>query len=160
MKKRLVGVVVLVLAGSPLAAQEFPPGFVDPAPLLAAVAEEIGEADLRCLSYSGSGGYAGAVGQTFENAVNIDWPRIGSLDNYTRTLNWEAGTSVETFDREPGLAPASWKYGLGWRSGTPPRPTRARPTSPTASTRGTWTATGRRWPCTPRSPRSTSSTCG
>jgi len=53
------------------------------------------------------------------DAVNIDWPRIGSLDDYTRTINWEAGTSVETFDREPGLAPASWKYGLGWQSGTP-----------------------------------------
>ena len=128
MAKRLVGTVaLLMLAGSPSAAQEFPPGFVDPAPLLAAVAEEIGEADLRCLSYSGSGGYAGAVGQTFENAVNIDWPRIGSLDNYTRTINWEAGTSVETFDREPGLAPASWKYGLGWRSGTPTQ-TRTRQT--------------------------------
>ena len=120
MAKRLVGTVaLLMLAGSPSAAQEFPPGFVDPAPLLAAVTEEIGEADLRCVSYSGSGGYAGAVGQTFENAVNIDWPHIGSLDNYTRTINWEAGTNVETFDREPGLAPASWKYGLGWRSGTP-----------------------------------------
>ena len=51
MAKRLVGTVVLLMLGvNPLAAQEFPPGFVDPAPLLAAVAEEIGEADLRCLS--------------------------------------------------------------------------------------------------------------
>ena len=120
MAKRLVGtVVLLMLAGIPSAAQEFPPGYVDPAPLLAAVAEEIGEADLRCIAFSGSGGYAGAVGQTFENAVNIDWPRIDTLANYTRVINWEAGTSVETFDRQPGLAPASWKYGLGWRGGTP-----------------------------------------
>ena len=120
MAKRLVGtVVLLMLAGIPSAAQEFPPGYVDPAPLLAAVAEEIGEADLRCIAFSGSGGYAGAVGQTFENAVNIDWARIDTLANYTRVINWEAGTSVETFDRQPGLAPASWKYGLGWRGGTP-----------------------------------------
>ena len=49
--------------------------------------------------------------------MNIDWPRIDSMANYTRTINWEAGTSVETFDREPGLNPASWKYGLGWEGG-------------------------------------------
>ena len=99
-------------------AQRFPPGYVDPAPLLAAAAQEIGEANLKCITYSGTG-YAGAVGQTFENAVNIDWPRIDALNNYTRTINWEAGTSKETFDRKPGLNPASWKYGLGWQGGTP-----------------------------------------
>ncbi len=26
---------------------------------------------------------------------------------------------IETFDREPGNNPASWKYGLGWKGGTP-----------------------------------------
>jgi glyoxylase-like metal-dependent hydrolase (beta-lactamase superfamily II) len=57
------------------------------------------------------------VGQTFENAVNIDWPR-SEMANYTRTINWEAGTSTETFDRKPGNNPASWKYGLGWVGGT------------------------------------------
>ena len=99
-------------------AQPFSPGYVDPAPLLAAAAREIGEAELNCVTFSGTG-YAGAVGQTFENAVNIDWPRIDSLANYTRTIDWDAGTSVETFDRKPGLSPASWKYGLGWQDGTP-----------------------------------------
>jgi glyoxylase-like metal-dependent hydrolase (beta-lactamase superfamily II) len=98
--------------------QPFPPGYVDPAPLLDAAAREIGGAELRCVTFSGTG-YAGAVGQTFENAVNIDWPRIDRLTNYTRTIDWQAGTSKETFDREPGLAPASWKYGLGWQGGTP-----------------------------------------
>jgi glyoxylase-like metal-dependent hydrolase (beta-lactamase superfamily II) len=102
-----------------LAAQmTFPPGYVDPAPLLEAAAREIGEPDLKCITFSGTG-YAGAVGQTFENAVNVDWPRIDALNNYTRTINWEAGTSRETFDRKPGLSPAAWKYGLGWQGGTP-----------------------------------------
>jgi glyoxylase-like metal-dependent hydrolase (beta-lactamase superfamily II) len=99
-------------------AQQFPPGYVDPAPVLAAAAGEIGEASLKCITYSGTG-YGGAVGQTFENAVNVDWPRIDSLANYTRTINWETGTSKETFDRKPGLNPAAWKYGLGWQGGTP-----------------------------------------
>jgi glyoxylase-like metal-dependent hydrolase (beta-lactamase superfamily II) len=113
-----VAIVVSLLLGTQLPAQQFPPGYVDPAPLLAAAAKEIGEANLKCVTFSGTG-YAGAVGQTFENAVNIDWPRIDSLANYTRTINWDAGTSKETFDRKPGLTPASWKYGLGWQDGTP-----------------------------------------
>jgi len=119
MVKRFFGAVILLtVTGAQLPAQDFPPGYVDPAPLLAAVAEEIGEANLRCLTYSGAG-YDGAVGQTFENAVNIDWPRIDQMSNYTRTINWETGTSKETFTRQPGLNPASWKYGIGWTGGTP-----------------------------------------
>ena len=113
-----VTVVLSLLLGTQLPAQQFPPGYVDPAPLLAAASKEIGEANLKCITFSGTG-YAGAVGQTFENAVNVDWPRIDSLANYTRTINWDAGTSKETFDRKPGLSPASWKYGLGWQDGTP-----------------------------------------
>ena len=119
MVKRFFGAVILLtVTGVQLPAQDFPPGYVDPAPLLAAVAEEIGEANLRCLTYSGTGSSA-AVGQTFENAVNIDWPRIDQMSNYTRTINWETGTSKETFTRQPGLNPASWKYGIGWTGGTP-----------------------------------------
>ena len=119
MAKRLFGTVaLLMMTGSQMPAQQFAPGYVDPAPLLAAVAAEIGEANLRCITYSGTG-YSGAVGQTRENAVNIDWPRIDSMANYTRTINWETETSVETFDREPGLNPASWKYGVGWVGGDP-----------------------------------------
>ena len=119
MTKRMLGALALLLVwANSTSAQQFPPGYVDPAPLLAAAAAEIGEANLRCITFSGTG-YSGAVGQTFENAVNVDWPRIGGLANYTRTINWETGTSKETFDREPGLSPASWKYGLGWQGGTP-----------------------------------------
>jgi glyoxylase-like metal-dependent hydrolase (beta-lactamase superfamily II) len=117
-KSLLSTVALLILLGGQMPAQQFPPGYVDPLPLLAAVADEIGEVDLRCITYSGAG-YSGAVGQTFENAVNVDWPRIDSMANYTRTINWETGTSKETFDREPGLNPASWKYGIGWEGGTP-----------------------------------------
>src|SRR5262245_51482856 len=119
MASRVSVVVALLLTiGTPMPAEQFPPGYVDPAPILAAAANEIGEANLKCITFSGTG-YGGAVGQTFENAVNIDWPRIDALANYTRSINWETGTSKETFDRKPGLNPASWKYGLGWQGGTP-----------------------------------------
>ena len=116
---RRVWIVVISLfaAGSQLPAQQFPPGFVDPAPILASASAAIGEQSLRCVTFSGTG-YSGAVGQTFENAVNVDWPRM-DMANYTRTINWETGTSTETFDRLPGNNPASWKYGIGWVGGTP-----------------------------------------
>lgn len=117
-KKISTAVALFVMLGSRMPAQQFPPGYVDPAPLLAAASQEIGEANLKCITFAGAG-YSGAVGQTFENAVNIDWPRVDALTNYSRTIDWDRGTSKETFDRKPGLNPASWKYGLGWQGGTP-----------------------------------------
>ena len=109
--------LLVVTMGVTMPAQQFPPGYVDPLPILAAASKEINESALRCVTYSGVG-YSGPVGQTFENAVNIDWPR-SEMANYTRTINWETRTSKETFDRKPGNNPASWKYGLGWIGGTP-----------------------------------------
>ena len=53
------------------------------------------------------------------NDRNVDWPRGEPLANYTRTMNWDARTMKEEFDRKPGLNPASWKYGVGWMDGTP-----------------------------------------
>jgi glyoxylase-like metal-dependent hydrolase (beta-lactamase superfamily II) len=118
--QRLIPIVAAWTAGAAalVAQPAFPPGFVDPAPILAAASAEIGEANLRCVTFSGTG-YGGAVGQAFESAVNVDWPRIDALANYRRTIDFERRTIVEEFDRKPGLNPASWKYGLGWHDGTP-----------------------------------------
>ena len=55
-------VVVATLMGRPAAAQELPPGYLDPGPILRAASEAIGVANLRCVSISGSA-YAGMVGQ-------------------------------------------------------------------------------------------------
>ncbi len=109
----------LLLLAARIAAAQFPPGYVDPKPVLEAAAQAIGTARLRCVTVAGTG-YSGAVGQQRESGVNIDWPR-GDLTNYVRTMNWEAGTMKEEFDRKPGANPASWKYGLGWKGGTPPQ---------------------------------------
>ena len=116
MNRWWVCVVASALAGGLVSAQQFPPGYVDPQPLLAAAAKEIGEANLRCITFSGTG-YSGAVGQTFEYAVNVDWPRIDSMANYTRTINWETGTSKETFDRKPGLNESDYEQNVGMRRG-------------------------------------------
>ena len=32
-------------------------------------------------------------------------------------MNWQAKTMKEEFDRKPGVAPAAWKYGIGWLDG-------------------------------------------
>ncbi|MDA2939273.1 MBL fold metallo-hydrolase [Acidobacteria bacterium AH-259-A15] len=110
--------VLLALMGGTGAAQEAAPGYVDPWPVLQAAAEAIGNDNLKCVTISGNG-YAGMVGQQRLNAYDVDWPRGEPLANYTRTMNWEARTMKEEFDRKPGLNPASWKYGLGWSGGTP-----------------------------------------
>ena len=97
--------------------QAFPPGYLDPEPVLQAAVAAIGTDKLRCVSVSGSG-YGGMVGQQHLHDKNVDWP-LGELNNYTRTMNWDDATMREAFDRPPGLNPASWKYGLGWVGGTP-----------------------------------------
>jgi glyoxylase-like metal-dependent hydrolase (beta-lactamase superfamily II) len=107
---------LLAMMGGAMAAQQLPPGYVDPKPLLAAAAKAIGTDNLKCVTISGTA-YDGAVGQQRESGKNVDWPRIDALTNYTRTMNWEARTMKEEFDRKPGLAPAAWKYGVGWVDG-------------------------------------------
>ncbi len=119
MSIRLSGlVVVLTLMGRPGAAQQLPPGYLDPGPILQAASEAIGVSNLRCVSVSGSA-YAAMVGQQRLNGYEVDWPRGEQLRNYTRTMDWDAGIMIEEFDREPGHNPASWKHGLGWVGGTP-----------------------------------------
>src|SRR5262249_2982943 len=86
---------------SATATAQLAPGYVDPEPVLRAAAAAIGTENLKCVTIAGTG-YAGMVGQQKESAWNIDWPRGEALTNYTRTMNWEAGTSKEEFDRKPG----------------------------------------------------------
>ena len=99
-------------------AQELEPGYIDPYPVLQAASAAIGEDRLQCVAISGSA-YTGMVGQQRLNGYEVDWPRGEPLRNYTRIIDWDNVRMVETFDREPGNNPASWKYGLGWKGGTP-----------------------------------------
>jgi hypothetical protein len=105
------------LAGDNADAQ-LPPGFLDPQPILRAASQAIGADKLKCVTFSGTA-YSAMVGQQREAGWNVDWPRGEALNNYTRTMNWETKTMKEEFDRKPGITPASWKYGLGWKGGTP-----------------------------------------
>jgi glyoxylase-like metal-dependent hydrolase (beta-lactamase superfamily II) len=101
---------------SVLTQSQYPPGFVDPKPILDAAIKAIGNDKLNCVTLSGTA-YSGAVGQQREAGKNVDWPRVDQLANYTRMMNWPARTMKEEFDRKPGLAPAAWKYGVGWLDG-------------------------------------------
>jgi hypothetical protein len=112
--------VPLVFVALVADAQQLPPGFVDPQPVLQAASRAIGTDNLSCVTVSGTA-YAGMVGQQRLNDKGVDWPRGEPLTNYTRTMNWQTRTMKEEFDRKPGLNPASWKYGLGWVDGMPPQ---------------------------------------
>jgi glyoxylase-like metal-dependent hydrolase (beta-lactamase superfamily II) len=118
MRMRAMTFGLVVVASSFASAQRPAPGYVDPEPVLKAAAAAIGVDQVSCITMSGSG-YAGIVGQQRLAEKNVDWPRGEPLANYTRTMNWSARTMVESFDRKPGLNPASWKWGLGWTGGTP-----------------------------------------
>jgi len=108
--------VVTLMSRSVTTQRQLPPGYLDPAPILSAARAAIGTDSLRCLTVAGTA-YSGALGQARESARNTDWPRIDSLANYTRTMNWDTWTMREEFDRKPGLTPAGWKYGIGWEDG-------------------------------------------
>ena len=118
MTKRLSVLFAHVVLVSGSVAAQPPPGYVDPHPVLQAAVAAIGADHLQCVTISGNA-YTGIVGQQRLSAYEVDWPRGEALTRYTRTMNWAGGTMVEAFDREPGHNPAGWKYGLGWRGGTP-----------------------------------------
>lgn len=107
----------LILPATAAHSQPFPPGYVDPAPILAAANRAIGADRIRCLTASGSA-YGGRRGQQRYVKVEGDWP-INTLSNFSRTMNWQTGAMRESFDRAPGQTPASYKYGAGWTGGTP-----------------------------------------
>jgi len=108
--------VLSMLVSLPARAQQLAPGHVDPWPVLRASAQVMGVDDLKCVTFSGTG-YSGMTGQNITQ--DTDWPDGEALAHYTRTINYEARSSVETFERRPGVNPRSWKYGTGWMGGTP-----------------------------------------
>ena len=60
--------------------------------VLQAVAQNMGTASLRCVTYTANSGYVGIVGQAHN--IRDDWPRV-EIANYSRTINFEAKSSLE-----------------------------------------------------------------
>src|ERR1044071_3896071 len=76
---------------------------------LQAAVRAMGTDTLRCITYSGTGGYVGIVGQGFSPAD--DWPKV-QLANYSRTINYDAKTMREEQTRRQGTYPARGGGGI------------------------------------------------
>ncbi len=60
--------------------------------LLQTVAQNLGTAGLRCVTYTANSGYVGIVGQAHN--IRDDWPRV-AIARYSRTINFDAKSSLE-----------------------------------------------------------------
>ena len=95
MKNRLwVSIVLLVLMVGTATAQ-------DARSLLQAASTAMGAASLKSIQYSGTGMQA-AVGQSY--AAGGDWPRF-EVPSYTRTIDYDSGSSKEELTRRQGNYP-------------------------------------------------------
>ena len=64
MSKSVAALALVVSAASAIAAAQFPPGYIDPAPILADARRAIGSDQLRCVTIAGTA-YGGALGQRY-----------------------------------------------------------------------------------------------
>ena len=80
-------VAVLALSGGAASAQTPTAQSV-----LQSLSSNMGAGNLRCITYSGTSGYVGIVGQAHD--IRDDWPRV-EISNYTRTINYDAKSSYE-----------------------------------------------------------------
>jgi glyoxylase-like metal-dependent hydrolase (beta-lactamase superfamily II) len=84
-------VAVFVIAAATAIAQ-------DAKTVLRSVSTAMGEDNVRSIQYSGKG-WIRPVGQNFN--PNDDWPNL-DMPKYTRTINYDARTSLETLTRSQG----------------------------------------------------------
>ena len=70
--------------------------------VLQAASRTMGADNLRCISYSGTSGYVGIVGQAHD--IRDDWPRV-EISNYIRTINYDAKSSFEDRTTRQGNYP-------------------------------------------------------
>ena len=81
-RRVLVFLGVLALVSGTASAQ-------DAKAVLQAAVKSMGTDTLKCITYSGTGGYVGIVGQGF--SPGQDWPKV-ELANFSRSINFEART--------------------------------------------------------------------
>jgi len=98
MAKRLLGLVaVLALASS--ASAQTPPTAQS---VLASLSKNMGADNLKCISYGGTVGYVGIVGQAHD--IRDDWPKV-LISKYARTINYDTKSSYEDRTLEQGNYP-------------------------------------------------------
>ena len=132
---------------------QFPPGYLDPAPILdrRSPGHRHRQPSMR---HHRRNGVRRRRSARQESAGMLDWPRIDSLANYTRTMNWESWYDEGGVRLEAGAGARQMEVRHWLGGGRLFRRTHIRPSCSTANTRGTWTALDRRrWLCPPTSPR-------
>ena len=77
-------IALFLILGTEMPAGQFPPGYVDPAPLLTAAAREIGEANLKCITYGGNATAAplarrSRTRSTWIGRASMRWPITRAL---------------------------------------------------------------------------------
>jgi len=70
--------------------------------VLQAASKAMGADNLKCITYSGTSGYVGIVGQAHD--IRDDWPKV-AISNYTRTINYDAKSSYEDRTIQQGNYP-------------------------------------------------------
>ena len=70
--------------------------------VLQAASKNMGADNLKCITYSGTSGYVGIVGQAHD--IRDDWPKV-EISNYTRTINYDAKSSYEDRTTRQGNHP-------------------------------------------------------
>jgi glyoxylase-like metal-dependent hydrolase (beta-lactamase superfamily II) len=70
--------------------------------VLQAASTAMGGNNLKTIQYSGTG-FTAAVGQSYD-VMNEDWPRF-EITRYTRTIDYDARTSIEDYTRRQGNYP-------------------------------------------------------
>jgi len=91
----IVPLILLMLMGGTAKAQ-------DARAVLQAAVKSMGTDSLKCITYSGTGGYVGIVGQGY--APGDDWPKV-ELANFSRTINFDARAMREEQVRRQGNYP-------------------------------------------------------
>jgi glyoxylase-like metal-dependent hydrolase (beta-lactamase superfamily II) len=102
MRYNILG-AALILAG---AAGAVAPAGAQTAPtaqsVIASLARNLGADKLKCVTYTGTVGYVGLVGQAQD--IRSDWPRV-EISNYRRTINFDAKSSSEDMTIRQGKYP-------------------------------------------------------
>jgi glyoxylase-like metal-dependent hydrolase (beta-lactamase superfamily II) len=100
MSKKILGIAAAIALAGVAAAQA--QGQATAQSVLAALSKSMGADNLKCITYSGSVGYVGIVGQAYD--IRGDWPKV-AITNYTRTINYDAKSSYEDRTLEQGNYP-------------------------------------------------------
>ena len=77
--------------------------------VLQSLSRSMGADNLKCITYGGTIGYVGIVGQAHD--ITSDWPKV-LISKYTRTINYDAKSSYEDRTIEQGNYPRGGGGGI------------------------------------------------